>query len=431
MALGAVAVAALVELFGIREALLAVAAVLPLFVVLRWRRLRAYEVGAPVAERHFMLLRADSIFAPLSLATLERLTHDLIEVAAEPGQEVITQGDFGDRFYLIEAGEVEVLEAGVHRRYQRPGESFGEIALLRGEPRTATVRATEPTRLLALDRDRFIAAVTGHRRSSEAADSVIAERLRARPARLRRCRRAGRGARIASRPEYPLGMPEATRARAPKRIILAAPRGYCAGVDRAVQTVEKALDMYGPPVYVRKEIVHNKHVVEQARRARCDLRRGGDRGARGRAGRLLGPRRRPERPRELRRAQPADDRRHLPAGDQGPRRGAQVRRGRLHDRADRPPGPRGGRGDDGRGAREHRPGRDGRRRRRARAPRPRPRRLHHPDDALGRRDRRDHRPAARALPEHHRRRSRTTSVTRPPTARSRSSSSPASASSCS
>ncbi len=49
---------------------------------------------------------------------------------------------------------------------------------------------------------------------------------------------------------------------APKRLILAAPRGYCAGVDRAVQTVEKALELHGPPVYVRKEIVHNKHVVE-------------------------------------------------------------------------------------------------------------------------------------------------------------------------
>jgi 4-hydroxy-3-methylbut-2-enyl diphosphate reductase len=49
----------------------------------------------------------------------------------------------------------------------------------------------------------------------------------------------------------------------PSRVLLAAPRGYCAGVDRAVETVEKALDMYGPPVYVRKEIVHNKHVVEQ------------------------------------------------------------------------------------------------------------------------------------------------------------------------
>ena len=50
-------------------------------------------------------------------------------------------------------------------------------------------------------------------------------------------------------------------ASGPRTILLAAPRGYCAGVDRAVQTVEKALDLYGPPVYVRKEIVHNKHVV--------------------------------------------------------------------------------------------------------------------------------------------------------------------------
>jgi 4-hydroxy-3-methylbut-2-enyl diphosphate reductase len=50
---------------------------------------------------------------------------------------------------------------------------------------------------------------------------------------------------------------------APERLLLAAPRGYCAGVDRAVQTVERALELYGPPVYVRKEIVHNKHVVEQ------------------------------------------------------------------------------------------------------------------------------------------------------------------------
>ena len=50
---------------------------------------------------------------------------------------------------------------------------------------------------------------------------------------------------------------------APKRVLLAAPRGYCAGVDRAVETVEKALELHGPPVYVRKEIVHNKHVVEE------------------------------------------------------------------------------------------------------------------------------------------------------------------------
>ena len=51
----------------------------------------------------------------------------------------------------------------------------------------------------------------------------------------------------------------------PETILLASPRGYCAGVDRAVQTVERALDLYGAPVYVRKEIVHNKHVVEELR----------------------------------------------------------------------------------------------------------------------------------------------------------------------
>src|SRR5215210_6316743 len=58
----------------------------------------------------------------------------------------------------------------------------------------------------------------------------------------------------------------AVATNAPRRVLLAAPRGYCAGVDRAVQAVERALEHYGPPVYVRKEIVHNKHVVEQLSR---------------------------------------------------------------------------------------------------------------------------------------------------------------------
>jgi 4-hydroxy-3-methylbut-2-en-1-yl diphosphate reductase len=65
---------------------------------------------------------------------------------------------------------------------------------------------------------------------------------------------------------YPVGMASPTKVPArfaPKRVLLAAPRGYCAGVDRAVQTVEEALELHGPPVYVRKEIVHNKHVVAQ------------------------------------------------------------------------------------------------------------------------------------------------------------------------
>jgi 4-hydroxy-3-methylbut-2-enyl diphosphate reductase len=63
----------------------------------------------------------------------------------------------------------------------------------------------------------------------------------------------------------PTGTADPAVRPAPERLLLAAPRGYCAGVDRAVQTVERALDLYGAPIYVRKEIVHNKHVVEQLR----------------------------------------------------------------------------------------------------------------------------------------------------------------------
>ena len=83
-----------------------------------------------------------------------------------------------------------------------------------------------------------------------------------------------------------------SRARPTARaVLLAAPRGYCAGVDRAVITVEKALDLYGAPVYVRKQIVHNKHVVVRPRVARRGVRRGARRGARGRDRGVLRPRR--------------------------------------------------------------------------------------------------------------------------------------------
>ncbi len=126
---------------------------------------------------------------------------------------------------------------------------------------------------------------------------------------------------------------------APKRVLLAAPRGYCAGVDRAVQTVERALDLYGAPVYVRKEIVHNKHVVEElAKRGAIFVEEETEVpegemvvfSAHGVAPAVHDKSRGP---------QAAHDRRHLPAGDQGPRLGPPLRRGRLHDRDDRPRGP--------------------------------------------------------------------------------------------
>jgi MFS family permease len=176
LALGSIGAVLLVELLHPRGALVALGALLPLFVAICWRQLRAYEVGAPVAEEHYRLLRRNSIFAPLPLATLERLSQDLEPVGVAAGEEVIVQGEVGDRFYVIEAGQVEVFENGVFRRNEGPGESFGEIALLHDVPRTATVRSTSDTRLLALDREKFLFAVTGHRRSHQLARAVVGER---------------------------------------------------------------------------------------------------------------------------------------------------------------------------------------------------------------------------------------------------------------
>jgi Cyclic nucleotide-binding domain len=176
MALGSISASVVFELLGVRGALLALAALLPIFVGICWSRLRAYEIGAPVAEEQFQLLRGNPIFSPLPVATLERLSHGLLAVEVSAGEEVITQGDPGDRFYLIETGQVEVHENGVFRRHEGPGEGFGEIALLRDVPRTATVRTTKATTLRALERDQFIAAVTGHRRSHQVAHTVVDDR---------------------------------------------------------------------------------------------------------------------------------------------------------------------------------------------------------------------------------------------------------------
>jgi CRP-like cAMP-binding protein len=114
---------------------------------------------------------------PLPEATLERLCRQLTPVSAAAGETVFEAGDQGDRFYLIERGEVEVVSGdGVVARLGEGG-YFGEIALVRDVPRTASIRVPEGAELLALDRDEFIAAVTGHAPSAAAADAVVSARI--------------------------------------------------------------------------------------------------------------------------------------------------------------------------------------------------------------------------------------------------------------
>ena len=94
-----------------------------------------------------------------------------------PGEVVVREGDAGDRFYIVTEGEVDVTEAGKPLSTLAAGGYFGEIALLRDMPRTATVTARTPVVLYALDREDFLAAVTSHAPSEQAAEEVVSARL--------------------------------------------------------------------------------------------------------------------------------------------------------------------------------------------------------------------------------------------------------------
>jgi MFS family permease len=166
-----------IELIGIEGALIVTGSILPILAVLLWRRLSALDRAAPVPERELELLRGIEFFRPLPSPILEGLAGAMVPMRVEPGREIVREGEAGDRFYVIASGQVEVVSDGRVINEEGPGEYFGEISLLRDVPRTATVRAKTEVELRALERDDFIAAVTGHAASAEAVDSVVATRL--------------------------------------------------------------------------------------------------------------------------------------------------------------------------------------------------------------------------------------------------------------
>ena len=177
LAIGALATPGLVAALGPRPTLVLAGAILPALIVLSWRRLAAIDASARVPTRALELLRGVPFLALLPPPVQERLAASAIELVVPAGEAVVEQGAVGDRFYVVEAGRAAVEVDGTRASELGPGDFFGEIALLRDVPRTATVRALEELRLYALERDVFVSAVTGHASSREAADSVVAARL--------------------------------------------------------------------------------------------------------------------------------------------------------------------------------------------------------------------------------------------------------------
>ena len=175
--LGALVAPLLLNWLGTRGALIVAGSLLPLVVIPAWPRLNAIDRAAEIPVERLELLRGNPIFAPLPAPTLEQLADALEEERVGAGAEVVRQGEPGDRFFLVKAGTLGVDVDGRRVQTLGPGDSFGEIALLRDVPRTATVRAESEAELYALERRDFLGAVTGFAPSLSAAEAVIGMRL--------------------------------------------------------------------------------------------------------------------------------------------------------------------------------------------------------------------------------------------------------------
>ncbi len=177
LAAGSIIVPILVALFGLVGAVLVTAAILPALVGLWWRRLTDLDRRAVVPVREIALLRRSPMFRPLPAPQLEAVARRSTWLTIGRGATLIREGEPGDRFYVLASGSLGVDRAGRHLRdVDVVGDGVGEIALLRGVPRTATVTAQVDTSLLAIDRAPFLAAVTGHPGAFAAAERAVAGR---------------------------------------------------------------------------------------------------------------------------------------------------------------------------------------------------------------------------------------------------------------
>lgn len=176
LAVGSALAPIFVALAGGRWAFVCLAAVLPAGMLVVLRSLLAVDNAVrPVVE--IARLRALPIFAPLGPSALEALARSVEPVEAAAGTRVITEGEVGDSFYLVADGELEVTVGEAPVRTLGRGDCFGEVALLRRIPRTATVTARTDCRLDALGEEAFLAVLTGHPGSARTAEELVQQRL--------------------------------------------------------------------------------------------------------------------------------------------------------------------------------------------------------------------------------------------------------------
>lgn len=176
MGLGGILAPRLVDELGARGAIAVTGSALPVLVLARWVALARLEAGRPVPERIYRRLRGLSLFAAVPPAVLEGLALRSREHRFPAGQVVMREGDPGDCFYAIDHGRLAISRGATVQAFLVDGDFVGEMALLRDEPRSATATVVEDAVLFALERDDFVAAVTGQPRARQAADAVMSER---------------------------------------------------------------------------------------------------------------------------------------------------------------------------------------------------------------------------------------------------------------
>jgi MFS family permease len=176
VAIGSIAAPAIVRAVGPRPAFVFVGSILPLLALLTYRQL--VEIDRTVAPApELELIDHVPMFSPLSIATKEQVAASLLPISVPAGEVVIRAGDAGDRFYIVADGELDIDANGRHTTAYE-ADYFGEIALLRDVPRTATVKAAVDSKLYVLRRADFLSAVTGHSTARAAGEAIAETRLK-------------------------------------------------------------------------------------------------------------------------------------------------------------------------------------------------------------------------------------------------------------